>query len=150
MKCPLCKGDMDERTGKRLRRAIRIIIVATIVALVFFSLYSYWDASSPHLSGRDEVFPLPNTLMYSIHQDTPGAAGGIVAVYGNISNPSLSEGWWVHSTVKIGVYDGYNQTHFSIDAGVLDGGESRYFSWAYHFDRLNVSSCEVEISVWGN
>ncbi len=140
---------MDERTGKRLRRAIRIIIVATIVALVSFSLYSYWDASRPPLGGHDELFPLPNTLMYSIHQDTPGTAGGIVAVYGNISNPSLSEEWWVRSTVAIDVFDGYNQTHFHIDAGVLYGGESQHFSWAYHFDQLNVSSCEVEISVWG-
>lgn len=150
MKCPLCKGDMDERTSKRLRRAIRIIIVATIVALVFFSLYSYWDASRPYLSGRDEVFLLPNTLMYSIHQDSPGAAGGIVAAYGNISLPSLSEDSWVFTSVSIAVYDGYSNNHFYINTGVLHGGESLYFSWAYHFDQLNVSSCEVEIRVWGN
>jgi hypothetical protein len=149
MKCPLCRSDLGDGASKRLRRVFKITVVAAVVASVFFSLYSYWDASRGDMS-HDVVFILPNTLMYSILQDTPEAAGGVVAVYGNISNPSLSEESWVHSAVVIEVYDGYNQTHFYIDAGLLYGGESLYFSWAYHFDRFDVSSCEVEIRAQGS
>ncbi len=147
-KCPFCKGEMDERTSKKLRKAIRIIIVTIIAVVVSLSLYSYLDSLRIDNS-HDVLFHLPNTLTYSIHQDALGASGGIVAVYGNISNPGLSE-QWVYSMVVIDVYDGYNRTQFYIGDGVLDGGESRYFSWAYHFDQLNVSSCDVNIEVIGS
>jgi hypothetical protein len=150
MKCPLCKGDIDEQSGKRLRKALGIIIVAAVVALVFFSLYSYWDASRPRWSDRDVLFPLPNTLIYSVHMDASEATGGIVAVYGNISNPSSLEDSWVFTHVSIGVFDGYNDTQFYFSPGVLYCGESVYFSWVYHFDRLNVSLCEVEVKAYGS
>ena len=141
---------MDERTGKRLRKAVGIFIVATVVALALFSLYLYWDSSRPIWSDRDLIFPLPNTLIYSVHLDAPEATGGIVAVYGNISNPSSLEDSWVFTHVRISVFDGYNDTHFHFSPGVLYGGESQYFSWAYHFDQLNAALCEVEIGVYGN
>ena len=148
MKCPLCRSDLDEKASKKLKRTFKIVAVAAIVATVFFSLYSYLNSSGIDMS-HDALGLLPNTLVYSAHQDALGAAGGIVAVYGNISNPGASEESWVRSFVTLIVFDGYNQTRFHFAPGVLYGGESLYFSWAYHFDRLDLSSCEVSIRVMG-
>lgn len=149
MKCPLCRTELDERGSSRLRRSIKAVSAVVIVAVLLLSLYSYWSASRIDLS-HDVLFLLPNTLVYSVHLDAPVATGGVVAVYGNVSNPSSLEDSWVNTHISINVFDGYNDTHFHFNPGVLYGGQSLYFSWAYHFDQLNVSLCEVEIMVFGS
>lgn len=89
---------------------------------------------------------MPNTLVSSAFQDGLGSPGGIVVVYGNISNPESRP---IDPLVSIDINMSSTWKFFNVHAGLIDPGASEYFSWAYHFEDLDVTSTNVTIMVWG-
>jgi hypothetical protein len=76
-----------------------------------------------------------------------GSPGGIIAVYGNISNGASRP---INPLVSIDINMSSNWTSFSARAGFIDPDDSVYFSWAYHFDYLDALSTNVTVTVWGS
>jgi len=144
MKCPICGSRLSEISLKRIKRGLGILAILVIIIGAALTVYWMW----PWPIRVDHVpFLMPNTLVSSIHQDGMGSPGGIIAVYGNISNPASRP---INPFVNIDINMSSNWTFFDVWPGVIDPGASECFSWAYHFDLLDVLSTNVTIRVWGS
>ena len=144
MRCPICGSQLSETSLKRFKRGLGALAIIVILIAAALTVYWMW----PWPVRVDYVpFLMPNTLAPSIHQDGVSSPGGIVAVYGNISNPESQP---INPLVSIDINMSSNWTFFNVQAGLFDPGESEYFSWAYHFDVLDVLSTNVTIRVWGS
>jgi hypothetical protein len=147
MRCPICGSQLSETSLKRFKRGLGILAILVIV--IVLALMAYWvlyESNRADLS-HDVLFPMPNTLASSVLQDRPGSSGGIVAIYGNISNDAS---WSIKPLVVIEVNENSTLMHFYVHAGLVDPGASEYFSWAYHFDDLDALSTNVTLRVWGS
>jgi len=146
MKCPLCRKELDNFSSEKMKRRFRLLVIWSAIIISVLIIYFIGSQSVIDLS-HDVLIPMPNNLSYSIYQDGPENTGGIVAVYGNITNP---KSWDIDPLVSIRVNNGENWSNYHIHAGVLPKGESRYFSCVYHFDFINESVASVELEVWGS
>ena len=147
MRCPICLSQLSETSMKRFKRGVGALSI--IVIVIVLGSMAYWvlnDLNRVDLS-HDVLFPMPNTLSSSIHQDGMDSPGGIIAVYGNISNPAS---WPINPLVTIDINMSSNLTYFTVRAGSIEPGASEYFSWAYHFDLLEGLSTNVTLMVWGS
>jgi hypothetical protein len=144
MRCPICGSQLAETSSKRFKRGLKVIAVIMILTLAALTVYWIW----PWPVRVDYVpFLMPNTLVSSVHQDGIGSPGGIIAVYGNISN---LESRSINPIVSIDVNMSSNWAFYSIRAGLIEPGDSEYFSWVYHLDLVDVPSTNVTIRVWGS
>jgi hypothetical protein len=144
MRCPVCGSQLGETSSKRLKRGLKVIAIIAILTVATLTVYWVW----PWPVRVDYVpFLMPNTLVSSILQDGIGIPGGIVAVYGNISNPESRS---INPLVSIDINMSSDWTFYSIRAGSISPGDSEYFSWVYHFDLLDLPSTNVTIRVWGS
>jgi len=144
MRCPVCGSQLGETSLKRFKRGLGVLAILVIVIGAALTVYWMWPWPY-HIDSTP--FLMPNTLVSSVHQDGVGSPGGIIAVYGNISNPEPRP---INPLVSIDVNMSSNWTGFNVRAGSIDPGASEYFSWAYHFDLLDVLSTNVTIRVWGS
>lgn len=147
MRCPICGSQLSETSLKRFKRGLGVLAILAIV--IVLALMAYWVLYEPNRVdlSHDVLFPMPNTLASSVLQDGPGSSGGIVAIYGNISN---DQSWPIKPLVVIEVNESSTLMHFNVLAGPIDPGASQYFSWAYHFDDLDALSTNVTLRVWGS
>jgi len=144
MKCPICGSPLSETSLKRFKRGLGVLAILVILIAAALTVYWMW----PWPIRVDYVpFLMPNTLVSSVHQDGMGSPGGIIAVYGNISNPETRP---INPLVSIDINMSSNWTFFNVRAAFIDPGDNEYFSWAYHFDLLDVPSANVTIRVWGS
>jgi hypothetical protein len=143
MKCPFCRSQLEGISYKKVRRCLMVLAVLVVLIAAVFATYCVWPW--PHRF-CPVLFPMPNTLVSSAFQDEPGSSGGIVIVYGNISNPTSEP---IDPLVSIHINMGSSWEFFHVHAGSIDPGASEYFSWAYHFEDLDVSSTNVTASVTG-
>ena len=144
MRCVICGSQLGETSLKRFKRGLGVL--AILVILIVAGLTVYWMWPWPH---RIDYVPflMPSTLVSSIHQDGMGSPGGIIAVYGNISNPESRP---INPLVSVDINMSSNWTGFNVRAGFIDPGDNEYFSWVYHFDLIDVRSTDVTIRVWGS
>jgi hypothetical protein len=93
------------------------------VIVIVLALMAYWVLYEPNRVdlSHDVRFPMPNTLASSVLQDGPGSSGGIVAIYGNISN---DQSWPIKPLVVIEVNESSTLMHFNVLAGPIDPGAS--------------------------
>jgi hypothetical protein len=147
MKCPICGSQLSETSLKRFKRGLGVLAILVIV--IVLALMAYWVLYGPNRVdlSHDVLFLMPNTLASSVLQDGSGSSGGIVAIYGNISNDAS---WSIKPLVVIEVNESSTLMHFYVHAGLVDPDASEYFSWAYHFDDLNALSTNVTLRVWGS
>jgi len=147
MRCPICLSQLSETSMKRFKRGVGALSIIAIV--IVLGSMAYWVLNDPNRVdlSHDVLFLMPNTLSSSMHQDGMDSPGGIVAVYGNISNPAS---WPIKPLVTIDINMSSNLTYFTVRAGSIDPGASEYFSWAYHFDLLDGLSTNVTLRVWGS
>ena len=143
MRCPICWSQLGETFRKRSKRGLGVL--AILVILIVAGLTAYWMWPWSYRIDYDPYL-MPNTLVSSIHPDGIGSPGGIIAVYGNISNPASQP---TNPLVSIHVKMSSSWTFFDVRPGLVDPGASEYFSWAYHFDLLDALSANVTIRVWG-
>ena len=149
MRCPICGSQLSETSQKRFKRGLGLLSILVVVILLASGVamvYWVYETKLVDLS-HDVLFPMPNTLASSVLQDGPGSSGGIVAIYGNISN---DQSWPIKPLVVIEVNESSTLMHFGVLAGPIDPGASQYFSWAYHFDDLDALSTNVTLRVWGS
>ena len=153
MRCPICGSQFSEISQKRFKRGLGLLSILVVVIVLASMVYWVYETKLVDLS-HDVLFPMPNTLASSVFQDA-GSYGGIVAIYGNISN---DRSWSVKPLVVIEVnvsptfarFPSVPEMHFYIYAGSIDPGASEYFSWAYHFDDIDALSSNVTLRVWGS
>jgi hypothetical protein len=146
MRCPICGSQLSETSQKRFKRGLGLLSILVVVIVLASMVYWVYETKLVDLS-HDVIFPMPNTLTSSVLQDGPGSPGGIVAVYGNISN---DRSWSIDPHVVVEVNESSTLMHFYVHAGLIDPGASEYFSWAYHFDDLDALSTNVTFRVWGS
>jgi len=147
MRCSVCGSRLSETSLKRLKRGLGVL--ATLVIVIVLASMAYWVFYEPNRVdfSHDVLFHMPNTLASSVLQDGPGSPGGIVAVYGNISN---DRSWSIEPLVVVRVNESSTLMDFYVHAGPIDPGASEYFSWAYHFDHLDALSTNVTLTVYGS
>ena len=147
MRCPVCGSQLSETSLKRFKRGLGVLAILVIV--IVLASMAYWVLYEPNRVdlSHDVVFHMPNTLASSVLQDGPGSPGGIVAIHGNISN---DRSWPIEPLVVIRVNESSTLMDFYVHAGLIDPGSSEYFSWAYHFDHLDVLSTNVTLRVCGS
>ena len=144
MKCPMCASQFSETSLRRTKRGLGIL--AILVILIVAGLAVYWMWPWPYRIDSTP-FLMPNTLASSVLQDGMGSPGGIIAVYGNISNPESRS---INPLVSIHINMSSNWTSFVVRPGFIDPGDHVYFSWVHHFDHLDAGSINVTLRVWGN
>lgn len=147
MKCPICGSLLSETSLKRFKRGLWVLAILVIV--IVLASTAYWVLYEPNRVdlSHDVLFFMPNSLASSVLQDGPGSSGGIVAIYGNISN---DQSWSIKPLVVVEVNESLSLMHFYVYADRIDPGASEYFSWAYHFDDLDALSTNVTLRVWGS
>jgi hypothetical protein len=155
MKCPICGSQLGETSLKRFKRGLGVLAILVIV--IVLALMAYWVLYGPNRVdlSHDVLFLMPNTLASSVLQDGSGSSGGIVAIYGKISNDAS---WSIKPLVVIEVnvsstfarFPSVPEMHFHVYAGSIDPCASEYFSWTYHFDDLDALRSNVTLRVWGS
>jgi hypothetical protein len=140
MKCPFCGTQLNANQSDKIRKGIKILVVVLIIifsiTVVYFKFHQISDVP---------VLLSNSGLDCAIIQDRNNGSGGVIAVYGNITNNKPFD--IVQTYIFITVNNSGHWQFFDNTIGSMKAGETRYFTWVHHFDEFNASLAQVEIDV---
>jgi len=140
MKCPFCGTQLDANQSDKIRKGIKILVVVLIIIFSITVVYFKFHQIS------DVPWILSNSgLDYATIQDRNNGLGGVIAVYGNITNDKPFD--TAQTYIFITVNNSKHWQLFDNTIGSLKAGETQYFTWVHHFDEFNASLAQVEINV---